>query len=240
MHSNNYPSRRKYFDIAFTLVELLVVIAIISMLAAMLMPVLESAMNSAHQLSCMNNEKQLGVGLSMYTDDYEGYPPPLIFTEWIWPWLKVVPRYYLGYDSFDSNNKLNFSGVTICPNDTNDYPDTHPTWNSCYGSYGTHLQAICEIDSTVRPYKKWDAFVNAYGSGNPSSLGTIFETGGWDSGVNYNTGYFSGLEHRHLEDGDGMNIMFADFHVEFQMANAGGTRIYEVYDVVWKHPTYAP
>ena len=55
----------------FTLIELLVVIAIIAILAAILFPVFARAREKARQTSCLSNMKQLGLGLSMYAQDFD-------------------------------------------------------------------------------------------------------------------------------------------------------------------------
>lgn len=82
----------------FTLVEMLVVIAIIGILAALLMPSLQKALEDARSSACANNLKQVHIALNLYNDDNAGWIP----SSWTW-WRQDVPAFWSGQPLFVKN-----------------------------------------------------------------------------------------------------------------------------------------
>lgn len=90
---------------AFTLVELLVVIAIITVLAALLLPVLAKSRDFANEISCTNNLRQIGIYLNLYAEDTKGYFPKSPYGGGSYDkWIEFVVKYFnqdgLGYKLF--------------------------------------------------------------------------------------------------------------------------------------------
>src|SRR6187455_1538535 len=73
--SGDLPMRRR----GFTLIELLVVIAIIAVLIALLLPAVQAAREAARRAQCVNNLKQLGIGLHNYHASWNCFPVGFLY-----------------------------------------------------------------------------------------------------------------------------------------------------------------
>jgi prepilin-type N-terminal cleavage/methylation domain-containing protein len=102
---------------AFTVVELLVVIAVISILAALLFPVLSAVKSRARRTVCMNNLRQLNLGLRMYCDDSSDTSPQTghaRFGTAAWSGYRKLTGNYVGLNGGPSPQDRLFA----CPADT--------------------------------------------------------------------------------------------------------------------------
>ncbi|MDR3634952.1 MAG: DUF1559 domain-containing protein [Isosphaeraceae bacterium] len=130
----------------FTLIELLVVIAIIAVLIALLLPAVQAAREAARRAQCVNNLKQIGLGIANYESSTNSLPTGAInanvleqctgyrnanLFEFIMPYLESGTQYNTinyNYGQYVYNATVNTTGLStkinvyVCPSDQPAYP----------------------------------------------------------------------------------------------------------------------
>lgn len=146
----------------FTLIELLVVIAIISILAAILFPVFAQAREKARSISCLSNQKQIGLGLAMYVQDYDEVFP-MGQNNIVWKddstqvtWAEMISPYTKQGEVQANGRRTTKGGIWTCPSHPADYQNSHygyhfdlmPDGASCsWVGTPTELSTLSDIDA---------------------------------------------------------------------------------------------
>ena len=150
----------------FTLIELLVVISIIAVLIAILLPALAGARDAARRAVCLSNMRQMGLVLTVFAEDHDGYAPLIYsgaggaagpqrrFANYLWvngtagPLAPVWTGNYFG----DSTTSSYF-----CPTETNErwqFDTGLNPWPP--GTAGTDGVVSTRLGYNVRPVAAWD------------------------------------------------------------------------------------
>lgn len=217
----------------FTMIELLVTIAIIAILAALLLPTLNQARESARRTQCLNQLKTLGTAVNLYTDDHGGYYPYALdntttptanWTVLTVPYISTIPDWMTARNSLSLTpsrpERYKLWASYICPS------QRYRSWgeyNSGLGSFqGNYVvnAALLHMNATTTPT---ESRTRIGMTKNPSRNGLLWDGIGPNSSsctatmlshVTRGAGQITGEPHSHTT-----NAVFQDGHGENNRMN---------------------
>ena len=163
----------------FTLIELLVVIAIIAVLIALLLPAVQAAREAARRAQCINNLKQIGLGMHNYESSIGSFPLGAAnygvgdTVSRGWTALAMLMPYM---EQGNIGNSLNFQ--LRVSGDLNGVNGGLSNWTGLITKVGSYL---CPSDFPITPYTQAESL-------NPYSQTSYFPSGGTYNTIAYYLG----------------------------------------------------
>lgn len=154
-------------ETGFTLIELLVSIAIIGILASLLLSAVAAARNKARRVTCMNNLRQINIGVRMYADEFSDKSPGP--TNGIsFPYGYPASSPYGGYTAFKELMK-GYVGLNGRPSGQDTLfacPDDSFYFDYCLGPYPPSAKKVGYVSHSVcsRPDFNYSSYVSGVGN----------------------------------------------------------------------------
>jgi len=212
----------KRYHKGFTLIELLVVIAIIAILAGLLLPALAKSKSKAIQINCLSNMNQMGVGLLLYSEDFDGQlpgnfhhnsNPDFTWTDALSPYLGEVDSIRLCGADPRKKEKHDLNGTSYIMND-------HLT-TPLFNAFGEMVEPAVRLDqlkdpsATVLFFEASDQLAVSAISSACVACSRSWNLGGWNNVIKdiQPDRHRSGSVAEDRSNGKA-NYLFADGHVQ--------------------------